>query len=207
MTTTHDVTFVASRLRSAADALDAHGLTALQTTSQWARGAGTANYDPESGGNRWEQDEDDGTVWPVPSDPTGDRALRRDVMDHAHAKYCADLTKALAAADALITDVETATPHTPKQIGDHDKLAAQVGAEGWCSSCFRNAGRMEPQAMHGNGTIRYRGECRWCHDFKAEQGRYPTLSLLQKHHSRRPITAEDIARALGQPFKAKQSTT
>lgn len=200
MTSKGDITFIAARLRKAADLLDESGTTAWETTSAWARGAGIASYDPETGGNRWWEDEH-GNVYPVPTDPTGDRALTVEEVNGLHDLYRRHLDQALNLADRLVSDVETATPRTPRQVADRDRLAAQVGSEGWCSSCYRNAGRLEPQAMHPNGNTRYQGECRWCHDFKHEHGRYPTLQLLEKRHSGRSITADDIARALGQPMR------
>lgn len=198
-----DIPFIASRLREAADRLDNYGTTAWNTTDAWARGAGTANYDPESGGNRWWED-DDGNVYPVPSDPTGDRALSIEEVNGLHDTYRNHLDVALSVADALIRDVTAATPRRPGQIADQDKLATQVGAEGWCSSCFRNGGKLVPQAMHSSGEVKYRGSCRWCHDFESEYGRRAPLSLLQKRHAGQRITTTDILRALGIP-RAKAS--
>lgn len=195
-----DITFIASRLRQAADELDQHGTTAWDTTDAWASGAGTANYDPESGGNRWWED-DDGNVYPVPSDPTGDRALTVEEVNALHQTYRNHLDVALSVADAIIRDVTAATPRTPAQIADRDKLAAQVGAEGWCSSCFRNGGRLVPQAMHPNGTARFNGSCRWCKEFEQEYGRKPPLALLERRHAGRNVTLDDIARALGHKHK------
>lgn len=196
MTNKADITFIAARLRAAADELDQFGTTAWDTTAAWARGAGIASYDPESGGNRWYEDED-GNVWPIPSDPTGDHALSTEEINRAHSDYVRDLSAALKVADRLIIDVTTATPHKPRLIADADRLAAQVGAEGWCSSCFRNAGKLVSQAMHTNGTARYQGSCRWCREFEQEYGRKPPLSLLQKRHAGRSVTTSDVARALG----------
>ena len=196
MTDKADIPFIASRLREAATLLERCGTTAWETTEEWRRGAGVASYNPESGGNRWEED-DDGTVWPVITDPTGDRALTPEEVNKAHQKYRDDLAGALRLADALITDVHTATPHKPSHIADHERLAAQVGAEGWCSSCYRNGGKLYPQAMHPDGTVKYRGSCRWCMDFEKANGRKPPMSLLQAHHAGRRITPEMVAKSLG----------
>lgn len=189
------ILFTASRLRMAADALERSGVTTWTTTNAWSRGASTASYDPEAFGNRWEEDEE-GTVWPVPSDPTGDAALSPE-QRHAHESYRAHLDVALATADAIILDVENGTPRKKDHLPDRDRLAAQVAAEGWCSSCYRNAARLEPQAMHPNGTVRYAGACRWCHDFEQEYGRKPPLDLLRKRHAGQRVTESDIGKALG----------
>lgn len=204
MTSKADLTFIAARLRLAADKIDKAGTTAWETTDNWAAGAGTANYDPELFGNRWYED-DDGVVWAVPCDPTGDRALSTEDINRAHRRYVTHLDEALAVADHLIEDIDAATPRRPNQIADQDRLAAQVGVEGWCSSCFRNAGRLVPQAMHSNGQVKHRGLCRWCADFEREYGRKPPLSLLQQRHAGRSITTAAIDKALGWTQRNKAS--
>lgn len=193
--TERDILFTASRMREAAEALERAGLTAWTTMDAWRRGAATANYDPEAGGNRWEED-DDGTVWPVPTDPTGDQALTPE-MRLLWQQYRDRLDAALELSDSLIAMVANATPRRKDRIADKERLAAQAGADGWCSSCFRDAGRLEPQAMHPNGTVRYAGSCRWCHDFEQEYGRKPPLGLLRKRHAGQRVTEGDIGKALG----------
>lgn len=54
----------------------------------------------------------------------------------------------------------------------------------WCDSCLR-LHRCEP---------RFRGRlCRWCYGFVSEEGRHPSLELLDSHHRGVRITAKMIA--------------
>lgn len=195
MTSKADITFIAARGQQASEALNRAGTTAWETSEAWKRGASTANYDPEVGGNRWEQDSE-GQVWAVPSDPTGDAALTPEQV-HAHEELVAALDTYLKSADRIVELVAMATPRKLNQISDRDRLAAQVAAEGWCASCYRNGGKLQPQAMHPDGRVKYQGSCRWCKEFEQEYGRKPPLSLLEKRHAGRSVTLDDIAKALG----------
>jgi hypothetical protein len=53
----------------------------------------------------------------------------------------------------------------------------------WCVSCLR-LDRCEPRA-----TDQYKDRCRWCGDFRAAEGRDPSIDLLQKRHDGIRITS------------------
>jgi hypothetical protein len=188
------LTLLVQRGRKLLDRIDSTGTTCWDTMADWRRGASTASYDPEHGGNRWEAD-DEGEVWPVPSDPTGDTALGPP-DDQALGRYRRNLTTLASIIDHLEDDLNAGTPHRPGRLPDKDRLAEQAADDGYCKSCYR-AGKMVEQATHKDGTARFKGFCRWCHDFKQEYGQLPPGRLLNKRHAGGRITEQDITRALG----------
>lgn len=59
--------------------------------------------------------------------------------------------------------------------------------ERYCRSCLR-AGHRNPRDP------RYRELCRWCGDFKAEQGALPTLDIIDAHESGSPLAVARLIR-------------
>lgn len=87
-------------------------------------------------------------------------------------------------------------PPNPVQVGKHMQ-AAQIAAEGWCVSCWRNDRTCNPIALRASGQPYYRDRCRPCGEWHAEHGQDPPLSILQKRHQGTRVTQKDVEKALG----------
>lgn len=177
---------VSSRARS-------EGAEADRTTRSWADTIRAASYGDEKGTNRWEVDAATGNVVPVPQDPTGDAAVDPDEV----AQMNAQLHKAMRSLHRAAADYENIldqASHDPMKRPH--KPDTQLDEDRWCRSCKADRGHLEPVAVHPDGRIRYNGECRWCHDFKAEYGRYPTPTLLRRHHAGLRISEAHVTAAL-----------
>lgn len=63
--------------------------------------------------------------------------------------------------------------------------------EGWCASCVRDGGHLEPVWLG-----RYARFCRWCGEFHAAEGIEPPLPLLKARHQGRRITTAMVVAEL-----------
>lgn len=79
----------------------------------------------------------------------------------------------------LTTLVQIAHPDQPRVLRHSDMTAAQLIADGWCPSCFRDNRYLEPITPG-----RYRDRCRRCGDFRAASGKDPSVDELRIMHSR-----------------------
>lgn len=178
---------------------DHEGLSALQTTRSWADTIKAANYSDDKGGNRWEEDPLTGEVHPVPQDPTGDQAVAPDAVAQMYGKL-QKLMREIRSRCADIEHIMDQASHDPKK---HPKRPDdKLDEDRWCKSCMTDRGWLEPVAVHPDGRIRYKAECRWCHDYRADTGRPPTLGLLRKRHAGQRITEADILNALAPQSKS-----
>jgi hypothetical protein len=89
---------------------------------------------------------------------------------------------------------------TPTRLASRDMLSAQVAADGWCVSCWKDDQNLTPITMTTGGgkpRPRYKDRCRFCGEWKAEHGQDPPLPILQLMHDGRRITTAAIERAMG----------
>lgn len=111
-----------------------------------------------------------------------DDQLTEILGDRAAARYheeVKDLAKRMQVdARRMKKLITIACPEQPKQLGNRDLLAAQVAAEGWCVSCHRDGGHLEPVwADH------FRDACRFCGEWRAAHDRqWPTLKVIRWRH-------------------------
>lgn len=184
----------------------AEGDHSLKVTRSWAEVIRAASYGDDKGGNRWEMDPITLEVHPVPDDPTGEAVVDPDelVKMHDHLK---DLYRKIG---GLLHEVEHIYDQTNPDPAKHPRRPDdELDPDRWCTSCVQDRGRLTPVAMHPptedhpHGRVRFKGLCRWCHDFIADYGRRPTASLIRKHHTPYVnVTETDVARALGRKQKA-----
>lgn len=199
---------VASILRRVADALTADGRVMLQRADDWQAGPRAANLDPDARGWRYEvcgDTECRSCPHPVPADPTGEATTRLDRAALIASQLDRLLRDLDRAAGRLVTLHGVLMPEQPRQartLKEINAAGADVAAEGWCRSCWRDEQTCAPVETKPDGSWWYRDLCRWCGAFNAEHGQYPPLSLLQKRHRGYRISQADIDRALGRRAKA-----
>jgi hypothetical protein len=89
----------------------------------------------------------------------------------------------------LVQIDETVVRAQPKKLLGRDMLLAQVAAEGWCVSCWRDDQHLVPIEKRASGPQKgspyYRDLCRFCGGWKAEHGQEPPLDVLQRRHDGR----------------------
>lgn len=177
----------------------------------------TANVVRSQGALTWERVQD----WTLPgrmpargqrggglTDPDGEPDERSDDRkeDLAAARYhdeLATLTRRVEADTARIRRIiAICNPDRPKNLANRDLLLAQVAADGWCISCWRDDQNLTPVTMQpargsrDKGTPYYRDLCRACGSWKAEHGQLPPMEILVLRHSGRRVTTADADRAL-----------
>jgi hypothetical protein len=173
---------------------------ALDTTRSWADTIRAASYGEDKGGNRWEIDPVTLEIHPMPNDPTGERVVAPDDVAQLHDRLYRLYRQIRSTASEIENILDQASPDPAKHPRKPDD---QVSEDRWCTSCMQDRGRLEPVAVHSDGRVRYKGLCRWCHDFITDHGRRPTPSLIAKHHTPYVnVTPTDIDRALGRTKKA-----
>lgn len=105
---------------------------------------------------------------------------RDDWQTNQYARELAALTSRLRTDLARLTAlVQIAHPDQPRALRHSDVTAAQLIADGWCPSCYRDAQYLEPVAEG-----RYRDRCRRCGEHRAATGKDPSLDDLRIMHSR-----------------------
>lgn len=127
--------------------------------------------------------------------------------DAAAARYHAELaalTKRLDADLARLTRiVSICNPARPKHLSNRDLLVAQVAADGWCVSCWRDDQNLTPITLMPKRPCDvkpapyYRDLCRACGAWKGEHGQLPPVEILVLWHSGRRVTAARADKALG----------
>lgn len=114
---------------------------------------------------------------------TSDDTARDRLDDRQASRYrheLATLTQRIHAdLSRLTTLVQIAHPDQPRVLRHSDMTAAQLIADGWCPSCFRDDRYLEPVAEG-----RYRDRCRRCGEHRAATGKDPSLDDLRIMHSR-----------------------
>lgn len=102
---------------------------------------------------------------------------------------------------------ETCNPERPKELANRHKQVAQVAADRFCVSCWRDDGWLQPIPVKpGSGTPGvpyYRDLCRPCGEWIDDEGNHvhPPIEVVRYWHKRR-VSAVEIERAI-----AGQKTT
>lgn len=134
-------------------------------------------------------------------DAEAEDAARDRMEDAAAARYQDELDKLTKRLEAdllrLCRIMDICCPQPSKQLANRDLLAAQVAAEGWCVSCWRDDQHLTPITLRPGGQPYYRDRCRACGEWKAEHGQDPPKMILELRHAGRRITTADAAKALG----------
>jgi hypothetical protein len=77
----------------------------------------------------------------------------------------------------------------PREAGKRTLELAADPTEQWCRSCLRAGHRNQRDDRY-----RRHGLCRWCGDFRAEQGALPTLDIIDAHETGSPIAVARLIR-------------
>lgn len=107
-----------------------------------------------------------------------DESIENGHLDYIAGQYhgeLADLTARLVADLNRLRKIEEVC--TPGKVREPPVQAADIAGEGWCSSCYRDAGWLEPE--HEG---RYRGLCRFCGEWRAANGEIPPAGLVRWRH-------------------------
>lgn len=198
-----DYELLARDLRRLADTLEDRGADTDTRLESWTRGptpGDTHDTPPQPGDPDYEGPADT---------PAWIRDLTDD--DRPDAARAARLHRTWT---RLIHQIEAATP----RLIDLDKIAhpkpatrqrldtpAQVAADGFCRSCWRDDHYLKPTA-----TGRYRDHCRWCGDWLATEGQPPPIEALRIVHQRARqtrtdrfyLTADEYETIVGRPRTA-----
>lgn len=116
-------------------------------------------------------------------DGKSDDRLDDERLDRQAAGYRDELDRLTRRIDAdlhrLRTLLRVANPDRPSTLRPGELTNAQLIADGWCPSCFRDDQHLAPLAEG-----RYRDRCRACGDLRGREGREPTMDELRLMHSR-----------------------
>lgn len=187
--TNEDLTRIAARMRRGADLLEERGPKAVDLARQWAgnlRAGGSNDTGRTSTGDH--------------TDPTGDTAATDVDRDGLFQ------TRLRSAIDRVSTDVGILTEILATTVPLPKPTTENRAPHGYCQSCYRDAGYLEPEHTHADGRVKHRGSCAWCHGFLTEQKRQPPLELLEKRHRGGRITTLDVQRAMTRKTKRRKGT-
>lgn len=153
-----------------------------RSTHDMTPGPRAANTDPDSRGWRYEED-DDGTVWPVPSgDRTGEAATQADDTARLFDEYQQLLTNLREASHELGYFIDR---HRPDRTGT--KLEV-VSDSDWCRVCLHTIGKCSP---------RYRSDlCRDCYEFDRTYHFDRPAELVRAKHEGQRITQQMVDAAV-----------
>lgn len=180
---------LADRLQDIATVVRRDGPVAWERVEDWTVARMPAHREPldddqeeRARSGRSEVDEDD----------------RRE--DAAAARYKDELRTVVSRVVADLNRVETiisvCCPTPSKHLSNRDLLVAQVAAEGFCVSCWRDDQFLFEIELQGNGTPYYKDLCRWCGSWKGNHGSIPPTWIVAKHHRGR-ISSADVEKATG----------
>lgn len=211
-----DIERVAAQVRLLGERLESHGSALWERSLGWKYGPRAANYDPDTGGWRYECSlcgtpltvrttcDCDAEAVPVANDSTGEEALRPHDLNRLHTELRARFARLAADVAWLNGQLEPlmAQPVKPgRQRHDDKMVGADIAAAGWCRSCYRDDQYLEPVHVNKHGRV-YRDYCRWCGDWEAESrriGRTPTeppLAIIKARHRGERITERMVEAAL-----------
>lgn len=105
-------------------------------------------------------------------------------------------------AREVMRDIDIACPPDLEELksrrtGTYEAdTAADVAADGWCASCWRNDQQMVRREKDRRDMYFYKSYCRWCGLFKAKHGIEPPLPLLEARHAGHSISLEEVEKAI-----------
>lgn len=151
---------------------------------------------------RSEPDDEDEDAREARKQATSDER-REDIASDAHASLYAEemrrLTTRIQARQRLLEKgchaladdlsrldriVSIANPDAPATVLSKDMLAAQVAADGWCISCWKDEQHLTKITTRPSGEPWYKDLCRPCGQYKAENGELPPLDVLRQRHGK-----------------------
>lgn len=113
--------------------------------------------------------------------PEDDLSDRRD--DRAAAAYQLELDTLTRRIDSdvhrLRRIIAITNPDRPKELRHSEMTSAQLIADGWCPSCFRDNRYLEPLAAG-----RYSDRCRPCGEYRARENQDPPQDALRIIHTK-----------------------
>lgn len=118
------------------------------------------------------------------SDIVGDRDKRDRLDPLRHPRLVANFGRLDADVATLTGLILDTCPREP------DKPRESEVPDGACENCWTDNRHFEPVSHYARA-------CRWCGDFKGDQGRYPPRALLRKRHAGQRVTTADVEKALG----------
>lgn len=155
--------------------LESHGTVAWQNVEDWRREQRHLTTDSTRGGGSGEH----------AANQARDRR-EEERVSQLYDRLTAAVTAAMDAitlVDTLVTEtIPLRTPKTKPAL-----LAAQIAAEGWCRSCYRDDQHLEPITTRPDGTPFFRDLCKWCGYWQAEHGQLPSADVLRQRHQGRRI--------------------
>lgn len=114
-------------------------------------------------------------------DTKSDDRLREEREKRQAARYLAELRTLTERIDSDLHRLRRlaaiANPGQPVRLKHGDMTAAQLIADGWCPSCFRDDNQLVPL-----GAGRYADRCRPCGDYRAREGHDPSVEELRIMH-------------------------
>ena len=182
---------LALHLRTLADHID-HGrlATALERTDGWTDG-------PRPG---------DTHDTPEAETTIAERTANDRRAQHRAAQLRAELDQALERATRAVTTINAivAIAH-PATTNHRPATPADYAGAGYCRSCSRDNGYLQPIATRPDGTRRYRDLCNGCGEWAAgHDGHHPPLEVLRIRHQGRRLTTADYTRIMGSPPRGHQ---
>lgn len=168
-----------------------------ESTRAMAPGIRAQNYDPDTGGWRYENELDpDGAItetWAVPQDAVGEAALAdADRTDGLYLRYRQLVTNAQDAALAVSRFIDTYRPDRLVPIGD------PITDEEFCTHHLATLGICEPR--NGRGDL-----CRTCYDFSLTHHVLPPRALLEARREGRRWTPPMVEEALAADRARRQA--
>lgn len=125
--------------------------------------------------------------------PDDDLSDRRE--DRAAAAYKHELDTLTKRIDAdlhrLRRIIAITNPDKPKELRHSDMTTAQLIADGWCPSCFRDNRHLSPLAAG-----RYSDRCRPCGEYRARENQDPPMDALRIIHTKGKALRQRILHAV-----------
>lgn len=156
--------------------------------NEWANGPTSANLDGR-GHDRYEDHADaDGQFSArVPSDPTGEGALRQDEGQDALEEADRLLADLFTTASQFASLYDEWSPRGARKVKHDDGFT-----DDWCWSCWRVDKTCTPITRRLNGRPYHVGLCRWCGDtrtaLRMRRTQAPPVKLVRMHLEGKPIS-------------------
>ena len=172
---------LADRLNAASCAVRTQGPLTWERLEDWHTPGRLPTHGTRGGGMAEGADDDERLL-----DRKDDIAASRywDEMRTLTRRLEADLAR-------LNTILGIANPERPRTVASRDMQLAQVEAEGWCGSCWRNDQNLTAVTMqksrNGAEVPKYRGRCEWCGKHRKATGEDPPIEYLRARHEGRRV--------------------